>query len=659
MPKIILFIFILIFTRLLNAQGLDANNMITIVLDDGTKVNLIGKALSMEASQTIYGTNKASNEYYYLPANLRLSQKADGTPEFLFVKYTTEKDASAGGVQGALIHFLVEWGLTADQLKQAELKLKSKLGQSSSNRGWFIPSVVNQRVGEIKILGAATLLSNDGSFEIFSASLSDVKILKSGRAPVTEGAKAIVAAKMDKNVAQLFASTLDKAKSIADLSLEFRFNYVAKIPAIKGKIEIDWTSVQKYFNQFNYIKNETYSPWKNDMTTSQYDSIYSYMRESNAIKIEVDLGGNTAAEQEAALRINELFMTMFSNLISASEQRAMPSNSLEETPEAHSNATNEATKSAGSYDYVNIDMRKIANKAMSKHETIILNQRMNSTFSTVVTGNLLSWYQGVRNNQKCVYSVNLNDPFYEHRYLNFILDLDAKDIFDSEVNYVSVNVRKKRDQGNSFQDKVIIDKKYLAEKGSNVSMTYARGEDKNPDVYEYQTQWSLRGGNIFPPAPFWEKGDWAGVTLYPPVKPMNIEFEANLEQLKEMSISRVTCQIRYKKFGIEIEDNLNVSPAQGASLVNRILYADKDTRGYAYRMVFNHMTEGKLALPWSSKVNDNYVFATIPEELKDKTSPLFEAAKKLGSQITIKEGKVSTSETIIDTFKDIFNAIKK
>ena len=74
-------------------QPLDGNNKVGITLSDGTQVVAYGRANT--ASSSSY--NKFSNEYYYLPTNLRLSKKDDGTPEFIFVKYTTEETAAAGG----------------------------------------------------------------------------------------------------------------------------------------------------------------------------------------------------------------------------------------------------------------------------------------------------------------------------------------------------------------------------------------------------------------------------------------------------------------------------------------------------------------------------------------------------------------------------------
>ena len=93
---------------------------VTLGLIDGTEVTLMGKAKTGQ-------NNDFTGEYYYLPTGLRLASRPDGVPEFLFMKYTTEQDASAGGVQGALMHFLMQWGLTAEQEAELETKLKARL----------------------------------------------------------------------------------------------------------------------------------------------------------------------------------------------------------------------------------------------------------------------------------------------------------------------------------------------------------------------------------------------------------------------------------------------------------------------------------------------------------------------------------------------------
>ena len=149
------------------------------------------------------------------------------------------------------------------------------------------------------------------------------------------------------------------------------------------------------------------------------------------------------------------------------------------------------------------------------------------------------------------------------------------------------------------------------------------------------------------------------VTLKPPVVPRTIEFEADLEKLKENSISRATLQIRYQKYGEEVEENINISPAKNEALTSKMLFMDRNTRGYVYRLVFNHTKEGKLALPWSVKINDNYVYAVIPDELKDKSSAIFTTAVENAKTIVAPgaDGKVKIDK-ILDSFKEVLGVIK-
>jgi hypothetical protein len=234
-------------------------------------------------------------------------------------------------------------------------------------------------------------------------------------------------------------------------------------------------------------------------------------------------------------------------------------------------------------------------------------------------------------------------------------------MFGQEVNYVTVNVRKRRSSGNPFTDQVTIDREYLKTNGLKANLTYARGEDKNSDVYEYKSQWSLKGGKLFPEEPDWITGDWEGLTLAPPVTPRTIQFEADLDQLKEMGVRRATLQVRYRKFGVEIETNIPITVSQGVPLVEQMIFTDRDTRGYVYRLVLTHEKEGKLALDWDSKINDDYVFATIPEALENKESDFFKVAKQLGELIPVvqSDGKVSKADTILDKFKEVIDIIAK
>jgi hypothetical protein len=216
------------------------------------------------------------------------------------------------------------------------------------------------------------------------------------------------------------------------------------------------------------------------------------------------------------------------------------------------------------------------------------------------------------------------------------------------VNYVTVNVRKRRSTGHPFVDRVTIDAKHLSEKGVTASVTYARGEDTDPDAYEYQTQWSLRGGRVFPANPAWQRGSWEGVTLMPPIQVRTLEVEGDLDAMKTSDVTRITVQVHYSRFGEEVEENIHISPAKNESIVSHRILMDRDARGYAYRLIVNHQREGRLVLPWQPKVGDNYVYAAIPEDLLKEGSPSLAEAKEAG------QGTADSSkEKVLEKFKGV------
>lgn len=619
-------------TLTVSSQILDSQNQVEVTLEDGTKVILYGKANTRN--------NAFTGEYYYLPVNLHLSKRPDGTPEFLFLKYTTEERADAGGVQGALMHFLMEWGLTAGQENEAQTKLKEKLADLANN-----PGSPYRKVTSPKVMGAADVfVDSEKSFRIISATLTDegmADVVASGMAPPLPGAKAAVAAKLDKNAAQLLAATFEKNRSITDVSIELGFKYNVLFPAVDGRIVIDWSQVQQTFEkltaEYTRDRRDTKSGKDDRYTYDEVKTVYSSLIENKAVIIEID---KNTTDDATADKIVEGFMNVFIEALTDRDMEAPPSKPGEKEKEESPNI-----KHGTHYVY---NKTKAEHRYARKREVYQLKYRVAVTKYVPVTGNLGSWYDGVRDNPACISSVNLNDPFFQHRDINLILDLEAEEMFGKEVNYVTVNIRKERDSGNDFQDQVTIDRNFLKEKGVKASLTYARGEDTNPDVYDYKVQWSLKGGNVFPKNPAWIQGDWEGVTLAPPVKPRRIEFEADLDELNNSDITRVTAELHYYKFGREVVTNIPITVSKGETLVEETIFTDRDTRGYAYRLIFSHKKEGKLAIEPEAKINDDYIYASIPEELQNADSEIFKTAKKVGKEITD-----TSKNKILDKFKNI------
>jgi hypothetical protein len=614
-----------------SAQGSPASRLLA------TKITALSR---LQVQQYVKST-----KFYYLPPGLHLSKRPDGTPEFLFLKFTTEASEAQGGVSGALMHFLVEWGLTPEQENELRSKLKSKVPNSQ-----FMGAVPMEPEGET------------GSFEIVSATLSDKtmapSVVTSGKAPLVPGGKAAVASRLSANGAQLLAATFEKARSITDVSLAVNLAYTTLTPAAKGSITFNWQKLEaerdklqaEYKKEYARTDNETdcflFFCFSDDET--QYNYTYNQLQEQYKFLEEkqiVHLEWMETRNDEKLNKIREAFFDYFVQSMANPVDIAATAQPEEGKSDPGAPVAPEIPQNAASYKY---DRQAVQAAFKRKISYFDLNVRLPVRHPLQVVGNLGSWYDAVENNPKCVASVNLNDPFFQHRDIHFILDLDAKEMFDQAVNYVTVNVRKKRDAGNPFEDHITMDAKYLQEKGINASVTYARGEDKNPDVYEYQSQWSLRGGVLYPKDPPWQRGRWEGVTLAPPLVPRTIEVEGGLEDMSANQITRITVQIHYPKFGQEVEENIAVSPVQGQALVAKKIFMDRDARGYAYRLIVNHKTEGKLVLPWSARVGDDYIYATIPDDLLAEGSSLKTEAKEAAKDLVN-----SAKERVLDRFKEL------
>ena len=632
--KLVVFIGFISFCFASRAQNLDYISKKTVILSDGSSITLYAQ---LEGSG---GSARPGKNYYYLPTQVMLAKNPETqVPQFLFLKYVTEEREDQGGVSGALLHFLVQWGMTPAQMEELKGKMNSDI-PGAVVKG---PVDLFPADGESYVITSATVNASSGMTK---------SIVTSGKAPLVEGGKLAVASNLNKIGAQLLAATFEKSSSVTDISVTMNYKYYLKVNGLKATITIDYEKIATLIKEdkvtAEYRRVESKNEVQESQSWNEMHNVFDKMIEKSAVKVDIQQGIPNAISD----KLTEIVFQILLDKLTKPADDKVAAGPPAEKEKQYLPGKNDA------YGYY-LDVKTIQNSIKKKRDVIYINYDYMMPMPGQATGNLASWYNAVKDNKNCIASVNLNDPFYKHLDIRFILDLEAKEMFDQEVNYVTVNVRKKRNSGNNFTDRVTIDKKFVTDKGIAAVMTYAGGEDNNPDMYQYATQWSLRGGNVFPATPVWEKGELEAVTLKPPVTPRTIEFETDIEKLKAANISRVTLQVRFKKFGEEVEENINISVAKNEPLTSKMLFMDRDTRGYVYRLIFNHTSEGKLAMPWSSKVNDNYVYAIVPDELRDKTSEVFknaiEAARKIAA--TGAGGKV-TVDKVLDDFKEILGVIK-
>jgi hypothetical protein len=555
------------------------------------------------------GTAGPEKRYYYLPPPPRVAADAEGRPQFLFMKFTSDRTTEAGGVTGGILHFLCEYGLTPEQEKELEKKLADTI------KGGKVMGAVRMEGGE-----------GESTFRVISATMSEggftEKLVASGKAPLLPGQKVAAAARLDAVGAVLIEESLKRPTS--DVSIEFNLSYTAFMPAFDGSITFDWekfdANIDKWEVDYTSTKRKY---WKNghyqrDHTVSSDEirELYDFMCEHEAIRIEWTEG----IVDERLEAIRQAFFRFMETSFFEKQPLEIPDDEDESDEEMTSPDTGTVDTSnrrhTASYDY---------DRFMAKSEEAFVNKTINMRVTLpvkveyVTVGNISgSWYREARGEYPELFAeVNVDDPFFQQRQVSFTLDLDAIEVFDDAINFVTVEVRKDRPSGRDFHTSFTMTKDEIAAHGTSKIVTYAKMRDDSPEVFEYLVRWSLRGGVEWPSRPVWSQGQWEGVTLAPPVMPLNVEAEADLAELEELGFTRATVEVKYTQFGKEITESraLALSPAKGEPLASAMIFRDRRDTDWQYRTNLYHKRLGRRQSRWIRGGEDGYVYCTIPEDL--------------------------------------------
>lgn len=660
--------------RPLSAQvALDEENRVDLVLDDGTNVTLLGAAKGI-------GDNSTKVDYYYLPTGLRLSKGADGRPQFLLMNYRDE----SGEVSGGVLHFLMEWGLTQGQMREAQQKLAQacksgpRSGASARSGGKAMARIfgLRQRNASSTIpcgtVRGAARVTTDGegeTFRVISATLtSDAmtrSLVSSGKAPVLPGNRIAVAADMSANGAQLLAAPFERDMPIGDLSLELDLAFTSRVPAGEGRIVMHWdrlvTDSVRLTREWDKRKAQKDTVFKRtgdnqckwpkswfrpkkcrpDMEAVEVQrkvasdvemrDFYSFLEEEEII--ELDFRENVADERLDAVReaFFQYFLDSFAEPISAEDMAKLRS--------ADESVEQELEIDQGRKRYY-VSKTSYFTQESHKKQEFKLQYHLAYERPFSVVQNIKSWYDDVvANYPESMADVYLNDPFFQNQTVRFRLDFDApQGLFSapsdatqraSAINYVTVKIKKDRPDAGEFTDAAVIDEDYIAENGLFAQFTFG-ADQSGDDSFQYMTQWSFGGGNVYPKTEQWQTASSPAVTLAPPVTPRTIEVEGDLADMEASDVSRINVQVAYRKFGEASVENIPVSPAQGEPLVSRTIFMDRDQNGYAYRLIVYRKSGDRIATEWDAKNNDNYVYAAVPSDILQNPD-LLEQAKSAAS----------------------------
>lgn len=188
----------------------------------------------------------------------------------------------------------------------------------------------------------------------------------------------------------------------------------------------------------------------------------------------------------------------------------------------------------------------------SGHYEVDLRQRLREEREMVMSGNISGVYQKYGEDERFFDAVSLDDPVFQERTVEVILDGQNFDDFKNYVNSVSLLFRKQRWGKPAATGEVKFFAEQFAEKGNKLSFIYGReGEGSTEWLdYEYKPKWSFYGGIEWEED--WVKTSDSVITLSPVVSYRNIQISLNQDNILENDIKAVAFQIKHQIFVKEI-----------------------------------------------------------------------------------------------------------
>lgn len=513
---------------------------------------------------TLLQDRNNDKDYYYLPQYPRLSTKDDGTFEFLCLKYVGEKAENSGGLFHALIRFDLPDTLIATL--QKELR---KISPGARIAG-PVP-LMQPKKDDPEIVTP--------SFDIVSAVLSNKEgenamtrtVVTSGYAPLTPGSKAAVASLLNQNGATLLWNSFTGPNS--DVSVSLHGYYEASVRAYNAIVTAEMNVIYSHFSQMK-AKQEGYNK-------KQIRQVIDDLQKKGGLKVEVfdrsaGLGIKTSdMDGILSLITNKLTEIMFDSKTGWSKEPEMMDPNLGFDPRGRQGDKSEAgqvisdigeamsdvmgslpilgwfspkKKKNTNPEYITDNQYVMKDIKNIRTQKFYLNLSKSTTIKVPfhTAGNLGGLYSELGEDEKYFRIVNMDDPDFQKREINFQLDTKFNDAFDDIISFVSIVFRKKYGNGqDDVTSQVMINGDDLKKGITSKSISYPRLGITNSDWlnYEYQVVWSFKGRQEVVRYPKeinnWVSTSDASIPLTPPLVKEFIEIDGDREQFVIDSISSV------------------------------------------------------------------------------------------------------------------------
>jgi tetratricopeptide (TPR) repeat protein len=239
---------------------------------------------------------------------------------------------------------------------------------------------------------------------------------------------------------------------------------------------------------------------------------------------------------------------------------------------------------------------------MSGNYEVDMRKRLREDRDIVMSGNIGGIYQKYGEDKRFFTVVSLDDPTFQERSVEVILDgQDASD-FKNYINSVSVLFRKQRFSGAPMTGEVKFVEQQFAQSGNCLSFKYGRLNEASTEWldYEYKPKWSFYGGVE------WE-GDWTKtsdsvLTLSPPVRRRTLEISVDEDNILKNGVKALALQIKHRIYGKDILKEVIINYDKGDPLQAAYTYLHEDGNlGYSYKVVWLLLDGREVHTDWMTK----------------------------------------------------------
>lgn len=539
-------------TFLLTAAGLRAE-----VLLDREPVQ-VSKAL-------LFRDHADEHGYHYMPLAPKIATWPDGKPKFSFIQYVRTGKEITGGI----LHFLCTFGLTQTELKEAEQEL-TRIDKDG------------------KIIGSVMFVS--GQFYIISASAGEGgifsrRVVGTGKAPLLAGSEAAVSIALTEEGSTLLMESFKKPTS--DVSVQFLMTYQGLTPAYQALLTVDWDKV--------YNHQDFKAKVGNFLVSAQIQKIYDELREQGAIKLEV-VGEDTKMDELLDTAYNTITKMMF---------EAKPVKP-EEMGQAQASTSSSRLGNLFGIAHFGYYQKQVN---LSGKYTVDLTRRKRDQREVPLTGNIGGVYQQYGKSSEFFSVVDLDDPTFEERTINVILDGEDLQTFQQFLNFAGITFKKEYESGEMkpVTEDLIFDRTKFGQNGNKLSLKYRRKGDQTEKwlEYEYKPIWSYAGG--LEVAEDWIKTSQPVITLTPPHKYRYIEVLAEEENMNRNGIIRIAVQFRHKNFGRQLQKEVVLRKGEPLN-INYVYFHEPNNLEYEYNITWLFKDNTRVSSGWK-KATDPFIYA--------------------------------------------------